>query len=445
MNNLHDVVSQEQVEAEQAFAGAVLINGEFARQEVGWLDPDILMSPEIKDFWTRVRQGEDPLEVSFDLKIPAELLKWQGRVTSHLHIVKYANALVKKNYLRESILGAEMIVQHAQTGNEDGIQQVIARMATKNAGGTIKMRTPLEVALSLNKRIEKGNISIPWGIESLDIATRGKERGTLTVLAGRPSMGKSSLAFQCNEYQALVEHLKVGVFAVEMSGEQMFARRNCYKIDRMWMDVRAGLISKSDEESLKKYVHEYAEELEGYMYINDSTSTTSMDIVRTQLKENFDVIMIDHLGLLDDRRWKGERHDQFLGRITRTLHSLAKNTNCVILLLAQLNRRVEERADKRPTMSDLRDSGEIEQNADNVGLMYGEWYYDRQADNVTEVNFGKFRDGLMHNTAYVKFEKARQNFISLSQREIDDLSTEAMEAAANGEEPDDNLQLDIPF
>ena len=443
-DSLHTIVSQEQVEAEQAFAGCVLINGEYARREAGWLDPNTLMNPDIKTFWTRTLAGEDPVEVSFDMHIPAEVLKWSQLTTSHMDVGKYANALVKKNYLRESILGAELIAQHAQNGNDDGIQQVVARMATQNAGGAIKMRTPLEVAMSLNKRIEKGNISIPWGIESLDIATRGKERGTMTVIAGRPSMGKSSLAFQCNEHQAMEQKLKVGVWALEMSGEQMFARRNCYKIDRMWMDVRSGLISASEEESLKKFNIQYAEALEGHMWIEDSTTTTSMDIVRTQLRENFDVIMIDHLGLLEDRKWKGERHDQKLGRITKTLHSLAKSTNCVVLLLAQLNREVESRTDKRPTMSDLRDSGEIEQNADNIGLIYGEWYYDKNADNTTEINFGKFRDGTQHSTAYVRFEKAQQNFVSLSQVEIDEMSAEQMELVANGNVPL-NTQDDIPF
>ena len=443
MTDLHSIVSQEQVEIERLFVGSVVRSQDLALRDAGWLDPEVFMTPGYQEFWTRVKNGEDPIQVTFAMPELRDAFSWSNEILFN-KVGSYAHALVEKNYLRASILAAEQIVKYAQDGDEGGIQQVVATMSTQNAGGASGMRTPLEIAFSLNERIAKGNISIPWGIDSLDLATRGKERGTMTVLAGRPSMGKSSLAFQCNEHQALEQKLKVGVWSLEMSGEQIFARRNCYKIDRMWMDVRSGMISASEEESLKVYNVKYAEELDGHLLVNDSTATATMDIVRTQLQEKFDVIMIDHLGLLEDRPLKGERHDQKLGRITKTLHALAKNTNSVILLLAQLNRGVEQRSDKRPTMADLRDSGEIEQNADNVGLIYGEWYYDKNADNTTEINFGKFRDGLQHSTAYVRFVKHRQEFESLTQREIDDLATEQLELLGNGDDPL-NLQEEMPF
>jgi replicative DNA helicase len=213
------------------------------------------------------------------------------------------------------------------------------------------------------------------------------------------------------------------------------------------MEVRSENVSVTQREQLKGYVIDYAEEIDGYLYVNDSTHTTSTDIIRTQLREKFDVIMIDHLTLLKDKPWRGERHDQKLGRISMAMHELAKNTNCVVLLLAQLNRNLEQRQDKRPTMADLRDSGELEQNADNVALIYGEWYYDPQADNITEINFGKYRDGVKDRTAYVKFNKSDQQFDSVTQKELDEMSEEEMEQAheTEGGHTQINAQQEIPF
>lgn len=439
------VVSREQIEAEQYFAGAVFTHGEHARKEVSWLLPDVFMQPNIKIFWERVLAGEHPVEVGFDLKMAPDLIEW-GNATFFLDVTKYANALSKKYFLRNSIVGATDIVRAAQAGDEVEIHNILDVMTSLNSGGSNTMRTPSEVAESLNRRIEQGNISIPWGIESVDYATRGSERGTLTIVAGRPSMGKSSLVFQVNEYQALELKLRVGVWALEMSGEQMFARRNCFKVDKAWMDVRSGGISAVDQESLNRYVEEYGAALEGHMWVDDRTSTTTADIVRTQLKENFDVLMVDHLGLLKDPRQKGERTDEYLGRLTRTLHELAKNTKSVVLLVAQLNRGVEQRQDKIPTMADLRDSGKIEENADNVFLLYRENYYDYEVDNnFMQIRFGKARDGVKGSMAWVDYDTSKQVFTSLTEEEIDAISDEELEDPQNPENKKNFVQEEIPF
>jgi replicative DNA helicase len=439
--SIQDTITRQQAELEQAFAGAVLINGDYARRKAGWLNPETILTNSVREFWARVQAGEEPVEVSFSMNMGAEFLKWSQMVTSHLDIEKYANSLTEKNYLRVGMDSAKGMATSADAGDVMKMREYAqAFLARTDYGGTTSMRSPMDIAMSLNGRIVKGDISIPWGIDSLDAVTRGLERGTLTVLGARPSMGKSSLAFQCNEHQAIEQGLKVAVFALEMSGEQMFARRTCHKVDAMWMDVRAGLISREQEDTLQELVLEYAQKLEGKLYVNDSTDTTCADIVRIQQREQFDVIMIDHLGLLKDRKLSGERHDQYLGRLTEQLHSLAKETNCVVILLAQLNRGVEARTDKKPHMGDLRDSGNIEQNADNVVLMYGEWYYDPSADNTTELVMGKFRDGVKNHNAFVRFNMADQQFESVEQVELDTMAEQAMDNQSQMELPDD-----IPF
>lgn len=444
MEELHSVVSQEQVETERALIGAVVRAPEFSMREAGWLTEETFMVPDHKIFWNRVLNGEDPLVVIFDMPTMSKALSWSNDALYN-RVGDYATALHNKDYMRTAILAAEEIVKAARDGNRDLIQAIANTLSTSH-GGSTGMRDALEIAESLNARIDSGNQSIPWGIASLDAATMGQERGTLTMLAARPSMGKSSLAFQCNEYQALERDLRVGVWALEMSGEQMFARRNCHKVNKTWMEVRSENITQSEKADLKQHNLDYAELIQGKLHINDKTHTTSADIIRTQLREQFDVVMIDHLGLLKDRPLRGERHDQKLGRISMALHELAKNTNCVVLLLAQLNRNLEQRSDKRPTMADLRDSGELEQNADNVALIYGEWYYDKNADNITELNFGKYRDGVKDRTAYVRFNMVTQQFDTVTQEELDEMSEEAMEEVyATGDATPKSTQTEIPF
>jgi replicative DNA helicase len=214
----------------------------------------------------------------------------------------------------------------------------------------------------------------------------------------------------------------------------------------MWMDVRSENISSVKREDLKMFNIKYAERLEGLLTVNDDTHTRMSDIVRTQLRERYDVLMIDHGGLLNDKQLGGERHDQFIGRQTKAMHDLAKNTQAVVMCLWQLNRGVESRVDKRPHMGDLRDSGHIEQNADNVALMYGEWYYDRTAENITEVNWGKYRDGVKDSLCLVRFNLATQMFESVATQDFDAYVEQAMEAAVDGvEQPELWKPEDLPF
>lgn len=419
MTDLHSVVSQEQVEAERMLIGSVIRDPK-SLNKVGWLTEDAFMVPAHKQFWNRFLNGEDGLQITFSMPEMTDAISWSNDAL-FARAGDYAQALFDKDQMRMALIAAEEIVKASREGDKNAVQAIAQSLASTQGGGDTGMRDPLDIGVSLNQRIDQGNISIPWGITSMDTATRGSEKGTLTILAARPSMGKSSLAFQTCETRAIDLGKKVGVWALEMSGEQMVARRTCHKINSMWMDVRAGNISAIQRADLKKHVTGYTEMLSEYgMGINDSTDTTVADIVRTQLRNRYDVLMIDHLGLLNDKNLRGERHDQKLGRQTRMLHNLAKNTFSVIILVCQLNREVEKRQDKRPNMGDLRDSGELEQNADNVGLIYGPWYYDKEADNTTEIIWGKYRDGVKNSLSLVEFDMADQQFHSVETQKFDE-------------------------
>lgn len=440
--------TQEQHEIEQAFAGAVLINGDYARAHVGWLSPDVFTDTLIASWWGRVIQGGNPLEVGYELKMGGDLIGWQQRVTTHLDVDHYAKALSRSAYLRFCVMGAGDLVRAAQRGDENEIDIILETMKSMDSGVTRAMRSPLEIGASLKRRIEQGDISIPYGIQSLDWATGGSERGTFTILAGRTSMGKSSLAFQWAEHQALVLGLKVGFFALEMSAEQMFARRLCHKIVNLdgdvasWQDVRNKFTSQEEQDRLFDLIDEYTASIEGKLFVNDETNTTTADVLRTQMREKFDVLYVDHIGIFKDRHVKGERYDQYLGRMALALHEIAKNTNASVFGLAQLNREVEKRSGNKPVLADLQDSGKLEQNSDGVILMFRQSYYDKskQKDvDPMELILGKYRDGARANSCYVGFNLREQHFISMWAEDLEETIEEGLKEA-NGAQ-----QADIPF
>ena len=354
-----------------------------------------------------------------------------------------SKSLNRKSYLRFVTMGAGDLVRAAAKGDEGEIGAILDAMKHMDSGVSKSMRDPLDVADALIARLEKGNISVLFGIDSLDRVLGGAERGTFTILAGRTSMGKSSLAFDWAEYQALELGLRVGFFALEMTAEQMMARRVCHMVLNLdgepasWQDVRNDLLPTTEKARLYTFIREYAQKIAGKLFINDDTNTTTSDILRTQMREKYDILYVDHIGILKDPQGRGERHDMYLGRMALSLHELAKNTNAIVVGIAQLNRETEKRGNKEPMLSDLQDSGKLEQNADNVLLMWRESYYDKSIQHAVDpmkIIVGKYRDGSRSNFAWIGFNLREQRFVSMTQEEIDKLSTDRMEDAHEGKE-----------
>ena len=441
-------VTQEQHKVEQAFAGAVLIGGDYARSNAGWLSPQVFTDPQIAEYWTLVLDGQDPVNAGFETGMSAQLLKWSQTVTSSLDTDKYAKALQRAAFLRFMVMGATDLVRAAQKGDEQEIGVILDTMKGMDSGVSKSMRESDDVADSLKHRISLGNISVPFGIQSMDYATGGLERGTLTILGARTSMGKSSIAFQWAEYQALTLGLKVGFFALEMSAEQMYARRVCHKIMNVsgvpasWQDVRSGQISDVERERLYTLVDEYAALVKGKLFVSDATNVTTDDMLRTQMRERYDVIYVDTMELLKDRPRKGERHDQMLGRISMGLHELAKNTKAVVIALVQLKRAVADRENKRPRMDDIQDSTKVESNADNILLLDRPSYWDGSVAEVPdpmEIIMAKYRDGARSMTAWVGFDLPGQKFVSIERPLLDDVATDKMQQATLED------KNDVPF
>lgn len=455
MAELLTEITLESKEIEQALIGSLVIAPEYVIQECGWLDATAFADATLGELWRGVQDGGEVMTVAGRLNITTEVFGYMNRTPSFEKAREYANAIAEKNYYRQLTMGAGDLVRAISKRDRTEIDMLLSTMASWDDGETSIARNPEQVAESLIERIEMGNISVPFGIQSVDWATGGAEKGTCTILAGRTSMGKSGLAMEFAENQALQQGKRVAFFALEMSAEQLFARRLCHKVKNTegipasWQDVRSGHVDQSNKLALYELVKSYAQRVKGKLDVIDKTGVSTPDIVRLQAKNKWDVIYVDHLGLLKDFPRKNERYDQLVGRQVMMLHELAKDTKCVVICLAQLNREVGQRSGNRPTLTDLRDSGKIEENADNVFLLHRDSYWDAsQTHDIDpmEIIVAKYRDGARSSNCFVGYHLAEQRFVSMWQDEVDKIAQQRMENTAEqgtmelGDEPSD-----IPF
>ena len=261
--------------------------------------------------------------------------------------------------------------------------------------------------------------SIMTSIPPLDNSLGGLERQTLTVLAARPSMGKSTLAWQIARNVA-TSGLKSMFFSLEMSATSLWAKAVCGVTGVRWRDVRSGIATPSQIEAIldqtAKLMNLYAESL----LIDDGVNTTET-IYRVVEQHRPDIVVVDHLRLVAD---PGEREHKRLGMITQRLKEISKSFNCSVLCLSQLNRGVEDRDKKTPSLADLRDSGEIEENADLVLMLHSDDYYNPKnlPTAITEVLVRKFRDDVLNQKINLTFDKRHQWFTGTT--EINDLIRE---------------------
>lgn len=248
----------------------------------------------------------------------------------------------------------------------EAMNDVIARRIEEHKKGTLKQGIPTKLYDLDNK----------WG---------GFTAGELTVLAARPSMGKTALA------QHFAEQFSepVIMFSLEMKREAIADRMLSKSLDVDLDDLRRGKVDKSKLKIPAPTA----------IYIDDSSDVSTFDIMaqcrKLKRKKGLGLVIIDFLTLLNDQREAGQSDHQKINDITRKLRNIANKLDVPVLVLAQLNRGVESRSDKRPTMADLRESGGIEEAADNILLLYREEYYNPTTEDkkIVEVIIGKQKQG----------------------------------------------------
>ena len=262
-----------------------------------------------------------------------------------------------------------------------------------------------------NKSLVTG---VPTGFGQIDNLTSGLQNSDLIILAARPSMGKTALALNIARNAAVEAGVPVAVFSLEMSKEQLSLRLLCSEARIDSSRLRSGFFSMEDWQRLTDAAGVLSA---APIFIDDSASLTAMEVRakarRLKMDKNIGLIVIDYLQLMQGRAG-AERRDLEISEISRSLKALAKEINLPVIALSQLNRMLEQRNDRRPRLSDLRESGALEQDADVVAFIYRDEVYNKEENNpnkgTAEIILAKQRNGptgdikLTFLNAYTRFE-----------------------------------------
>jgi replicative DNA helicase len=261
---------------------------------------------------------------------------------------------------------------------------------------------------------------VPTGFIEFDRRTAGLQPADLIIIAGRPSMGKTAFSLNIAQHVGIQVGRPVAIFSLEMSKEQLVLRMLCAEARIDSSKLRTGFLSREDWPRLTKAAGTLSE---ARIYIDDTPAQSSLDIrakarrLRAEL-DDLALIIIDYLQLMQGRS-RSENRQQEISEITRALKALAKELQVPVVALSQLSRAVEQRKPPRPQLSDLRESGAIEQDADVVALIYRDEVYDENSDakGIAEIIIGKQRNGptgvvrLAFRGEYTRFENlAEGNF-----------------------------------
>jgi len=356
------------------------------------------------------------------------LAKIMDSVPSSANVMYYAGIVKDKLLLREIIGAASEILDDAynEAGEpseklDEAERKIFAVTDKKVSGSASELKDLVTRAYEL---IEKRQGSLVTGLATgyyeLDDLTCGLQNSELIIIAGRPSMGKTSLALNIAEHIGLIEKIPVAIFSLETSRQQLAERFLCSvsKIDSQ--KVRKGMLST---EHYEKLVGACGELSEAPIYIDDTSTLTPLGLraKARRLRSRYDIrcIIVDYLQLMHLGVGRVESRQQEIATISRYIKALARELNIPVVVLSQLNRASEGREGHRPRMSDLRESGSIEQDADVVMLLHREDYYHRGEENyeqtsTAELIIAKQRNGptdsvrLAFRERFTRFENASQ-------------------------------------
>ena len=346
-------------------------------------------------------------------------------------VVHHAKILREKKILRDLIQTATEIVSSSYSDSEDvdtlldKAERSIFEISEKRSKPSfVKLPEIVKRGLSDLEKLSQqpGMVTgVPSGFTDLDNITAGFQPSDLIILAARPSMGKTSFALDIARYASLNKKTPTAFFSLEMSKEQLGMRLLCSKAQVDSSKVRTGYLANSDWPK----VHDAGRELaEAQLFIDDSPALTALDIrarsrrlaAEQPAEQPLGLIIVDYMQLMQGRG-KSESRQLEVSEISRGLKALAKELNLPILALSQLSRAVESRTDKRPLLSDLRDSGSIEQDADVVMFIYRDAVYNPETDDPgrTEILIRKQRSGPI-GAAFLHFENQFTRFYDRSSR-----------------------------
>ncbi|MDP9727879.1 replicative DNA helicase [Alicyclobacillus tengchongensis] len=439
MNGLR--LPPQQIEAEQAVLGAMLISNDAVVEAIEILEADdFYRTPHriIYGVMQRLFQEAEPIDV---ITVTASLASEEAALESvggveyiaqlaaalptALHTYHYARIIKEKALMRRIIQVSTKIAEQGYD-TEKTAAEVLAdaeRMILELSQyqKTRDFTHISDVLQSTFDRIEQlyaseGQLTgIPTGYSELDRMTSGFQKSDLIIVAARPSVGKTAFALNIAQNVAVRAGLPVAIFSLEMSKDQLVQRMLCAEAYIDGHKLRNGTLDDEDWPKLSMGVSTLSN---SPLYIDDSPGITVPEmrskLRRLKLEKGLGFVVIDYLQLIQGRRASGENRQQEISEISRSLKGLARELEVPVVALAQLSRSVEQRQDKRPMLSDIRESGSIEQDADIVAFLYRDDYYDPESEkkNIIEIIIAKQRNGPTGKVELV-FLKNYNKFVNL--------------------------------
>lgn len=415
-------IPPQNLEAEQAVLGGIFLNNTIFHTLADLLTEDDFYSPAHRHIYAtfldlyRRNVPIDLVTASDDLKRTGRIEEVGGAsylaqltesVASASNAVHHAHIVREKSIRRNLIQTAANIIASSYEAGEgvdallDEAEQKI--FAISEAQTKPAFRTSKELVATvfehLERRVERKELvtGVPTDYKKFDELTAGLQPTDLIILAARPSMGKTALALNMAMRAAVRHEVPTAIFSLEMSQEQLMMRMLCAwgKVDLS--RLRSGYLNDEDWTRL----YQAADVLSvAPIYIDDTAALSTLELRarcrRLKAEKGLGLVVVDYLQLMRTHRYIDSR-EQEISDISRTLKAIAKEMKVPVLALSQLNRKVEERTNKRPGLADLRESGAIEQDADVIVFIYRDEVYNRREDNpkrgLAEIIIGKQRNG----------------------------------------------------
>ncbi|WP_313581736.1 replicative DNA helicase [Lacrimispora sp.] len=425
------------IEAEQSVIGSMLMDrdaiitaseivtaGDFYQHQYGIMYEAMLelfnenLPVDLVTLQNRLKVKDVPPEVS-SLDFVRDIIT---TVPTSANIKSYANIVRDKAVLRRLIKANEEIANTCYAGKEplETIMAVTEKtifdlLQNRSSGDFVPIR---QVAMNVLEKIEEASknqgtvTGIPTGFIDLDYKTSGLQPSDFVLIAARPSMGKTAFVLNLVDHIAVKKGLPCMVFSLEMSKEQLVNRMLAMESNVDSQKLRTGTLSDSDWDAVVEGIGVIGNS----KLIIDDTPGISIGELRSKcrkmkLEYGLSVVIIDYLQLMSGSGKGGDNRQQEISEISRSLKALAREMNAPVIALSQLSRACETRPDHRPMLSDLRESGAIEQDADVVMFLYRDDYYNKDTDmpNIAEVIIAKQRNGpigtinLVWRPEYTKF------------------------------------------
>ena len=409
----------QSIEAEQSVIGSMIIDRSAIAQAAEGLDEEDFYRDSHKVLFKSIidmfkkDMAVDLVTVLEHLKASDTLDRAGGvtyvtEITSSVpttaNLASYIKIVQEKSTLRKLIKASTSIIEESY--NKQGEVENVLDSAEKRIFDIAEKRTASDFE-PLNQVLERGFIEIERlfnnkgeitgvgsGFIDLDAKTSGFQKGDMVLIAARPSMGKTTFALNIAEHAALREGKSVVIFSLEMSKEQLAYKLLCSEANVDMLKLRTGTLDDKDWENIARATGPLSK---AKIYIDDTAGVSVMEMRskcrRLKVEYGIDLILIDYLQLMSGS--SSESRQQEVSEISRSIKALAKEMECPVIALSQLSRAPEQRADHRPMLSDLRESGSIEQDADLVMFLYRDEYYNKETEEkgIGECIIAKQRNG----------------------------------------------------